>query len=172
VELGRELKRRRNEQKLTQDQLAEKIFVSKKTISNWETGKTTPDIDSLIRLAKLFNFSLDQLLLEGSDIVENIKKQEELKATRKLFSVAWITNVLFFFIFATQKYFGELSSFALTCLSIAVLANFILLLYFSKRVTLLGGNKSPIQQVFVKNKWLLLPFAFLILIMAVMMFVR
>ena len=39
------LKEKRAEYQLTQEQLAEKIFVSKKTISNWETQKTTPDID-------------------------------------------------------------------------------------------------------------------------------
>ena len=65
------------------------------TISNWETGKTTPDIDSLIRLADLFNLSLDNLLLEGSDIVENIKKIEAAKAAKKYFSCSWLTNMIF-----------------------------------------------------------------------------
>jgi len=68
------LKEKRSEYGLTQEQLSEKIFVSRKTISNWETDKTTPDIDSLIHLANLFNLSLDNLLLEGSNVVENIKK--------------------------------------------------------------------------------------------------
>ena len=63
------LKETWSEYELTQEQWAEKIFVSRKTISNWETVKTTPDIDSLIRLADFFNLSLDNLLLEGSDIV-------------------------------------------------------------------------------------------------------
>lgn len=40
------LKKKRRDHKLTQEQLAEKIFVSTKTISNWENNKTTPDIDS------------------------------------------------------------------------------------------------------------------------------
>ena len=62
----------------------------KKTISNWETGKTTPDLDSLIRLANLFDLSLDNLLLEGSSIVENIKHDMELKTLR----VIQICNIL------------------------------------------------------------------------------
>lgn len=76
------LKEKRKHYQLTQEQLAELIFVSTKTISNWETGKTMPDIDNLIRLAKLFNLSLDNLLLEGSDIVENINK--DIKKGRNL----------------------------------------------------------------------------------------
>ena len=93
--ISKMLKEKRNEYELTQEQLSEKIFVSRKTISNWETGKTTPDIDSLIRLADLFNLSLDNLLLEGSDIVENIKKIEAAKAAKKYFSCSWLTNMIF-----------------------------------------------------------------------------
>lgn len=80
--IGKTLKEKRTEYQLTQEELSEKIFVSRKTISNWETGKTTPDIDSLIRLANLFHLSLDNLLLEGSDIVENIKNDMELKTLK------------------------------------------------------------------------------------------
>lgn len=86
--ISKMLKEKRSEYELTQEQLSEKIFVSRKTISNWETGKTTPDIDSLIRLADLFNLSLDNLLLEGSDIVENIKKLKLQKLQRNIFHVA------------------------------------------------------------------------------------
>lgn len=90
MEIGKMLKEKRAEHELTQEELSEKIFVSKKTISNWETGKTTPDLDSLIRLANLFDLSLDNLLLEGSSIVENIKHDMELKTLR----VIQICNIL------------------------------------------------------------------------------
>lgn len=90
MEIGKMLKEKRAEHELTQEELSEKIFVSKKTISNLETGKTTPDLDSLIRLANLFDLSLDNLLLEGSSIVENIKHDMELKTLR----VIQICNIL------------------------------------------------------------------------------
>ncbi|MEG0619300.1 MAG: helix-turn-helix transcriptional regulator [Bacilli bacterium] len=79
MEIRKMLKDKRAEYQLTQEQLAEKIFVSKKTISNWETGRTSPDIDSLIRLANLFDLSLDNLLLEGSEVVEKINKDVKNK---------------------------------------------------------------------------------------------
>ena len=50
-----------------------------KTISNWETNKTTPDIDNVIRISQLFEISLNNLLLEGSNMVENIKKNIEYR---------------------------------------------------------------------------------------------
>ncbi|MDM7545323.1 helix-turn-helix transcriptional regulator, partial [Lactococcus lactis] len=44
--------------RVTNVELANQLLVSSKTISNWETGKTTPDIDNLIRIASLFQISL------------------------------------------------------------------------------------------------------------------
>ena len=79
MNLSQIIREKRNEEYLTQEQLAEKIFVSTKTISNWETGKTMPDIDSLIRLANFFELSLDNLLLEGSIIVKDIKKKADIR---------------------------------------------------------------------------------------------
>lgn len=109
------LKEKRSEYELTQEQLSEKIFVSRKTISNWETGKTTPDIDSLIRLADLFNLSLDNLLLEGSDIVENIKKIEAAKAAKKYFSCSWLTNMIFILIIGTQRIYESSPDSCVKC---------------------------------------------------------
>lgn len=94
--IGETLKEKRTENQLTQDQLAEKIFVSRKTISNWETGKTTPDIDSLVRLANLFELSLDNLLLEGSEVVENISNESKYKKLyKRLFILIMVLVILF-----------------------------------------------------------------------------
>ena len=48
MELGNQIKKMRNELSLSQDELAEKIFVSRQSISNWENDKTYPDIKSCI----------------------------------------------------------------------------------------------------------------------------
>ena len=52
----------RNKKKYTQDQAAEKLMISRQTISNWENGKTLPDIISVIRMSELYEVSLDELL--------------------------------------------------------------------------------------------------------------
>lgn len=93
MEISHMLKEKRAEYQLTQEMLAEKILVSKKTISNWETGKTMPDINSLIRLAKLFDLSLDKLLLEGSEVVKDMEKKEKAYNNQIIFIV--LMTVLF-----------------------------------------------------------------------------
>lgn len=53
MEISQRIKLERQTVKWTQEELADKIFVSKRTISNWETGRTVPDIESVLRLAKV-----------------------------------------------------------------------------------------------------------------------
>jgi transcriptional regulator with XRE-family HTH domain len=55
----------RKEQKLSQDDVAHAISVSKSQVSNWEQGKGNPSVENLIGLAKLFNVSTDYLLFDG-----------------------------------------------------------------------------------------------------------
>ncbi|EQC55502.1 hypothetical protein LLT5_01010 [Lactococcus cremoris subsp. cremoris TIFN5] len=82
--------------RVTNVELANQLLVSSKTISNWETGKTTPDIDNLIRIASLFQISLDNLLTEGSEVVENIKKKAEINNLKKYSYCTVITDLVFY----------------------------------------------------------------------------
>lgn len=72
MELGQQLKAHRKELGISQDELAEKIFVSRQSISNWENNKTYPDIHTLLLLAETFGVSLDELI-KGD--VEEMKKE-------------------------------------------------------------------------------------------------
>ena len=74
MELGSQIKKYRGELKLSQDALAEKIYVSRQTISNWETEKNYPDVNSLIRMSEVFGVSVD-VLLKGD--VEEMKRITE-----------------------------------------------------------------------------------------------
>lgn len=56
------IKNARTIKKLTQEQVAEDLNVSRQTISNWENGKSLPDIVSIIRMSELYDLSLDELL--------------------------------------------------------------------------------------------------------------
>lgn len=142
MEIGKMLKEKRAEHELTQEQLSEKIFVSKKTISNWETGKTTPDIDSLIRLANLFDLSLDNLLLEGSEVVENIKNNLELKTLQGVRTAnIGISICVVMIIFITN-----LSDVSYTFLILTVLiaaCNLIVAFYIDGRIKKLQPTKKP-----------------------------
>ncbi len=76
--IGEILRVRRKALGWTQAQLAEKVGIAVKTVSNWENGRTLPDIVSLIRLSHLYGLSLDKLLQEGSDLVEDLQTKERL----------------------------------------------------------------------------------------------
>lgn len=82
MELSAQIKKYRNNLDLSQEELAEKIYVTRQTISNWENNKNYPDIHSLLLLSSLFNISLDQLI--KGDI--NIMKEEINKADIQKFN--------------------------------------------------------------------------------------
>lgn len=83
MELSTQIKKYRTNMNLSQEELAEKIYVTRQTISNWETGKNYPDVHSLLLLSSLFHISLDQLIKGDLKIMkEEIKKEEIDKFNR------------------------------------------------------------------------------------------
>ncbi len=80
MNLGSQIKKYRNELSMSQDELAEKVFVSRQSISNWENDKTYPDIKSLLLLSEVFQVSLDQLVKGDLEIMKKeISTQEFVK---------------------------------------------------------------------------------------------
>ncbi|QQP70156.1 helix-turn-helix transcriptional regulator [Carnobacterium sp. CS13] len=67
------IKEKRKNLNLTQEEVAEKLFVSRQTISNWENGKTLPDIESLISISELYEISLDELIKGDKKMQRKIK---------------------------------------------------------------------------------------------------
>lgn len=82
MDIGLQIKKFREQQKISQEELALKLFVSRQTISNWETNKSCPDVKSLLALSNIFNVSLDNF------IKEDIKEMREIveKATIEKFN--------------------------------------------------------------------------------------
>lgn len=60
--LGQRLSRLRKEKNLTQEDIANKVNISSQAVSKWENDLSSPDIDTLVRLANIFDVSLDELL--------------------------------------------------------------------------------------------------------------
>ncbi|WP_259744362.1 helix-turn-helix domain-containing protein, partial [Lactococcus lactis] len=118
--------------RLTNVELANQLLVSSKIISNWETGKTTPDIDNLIRIASLFQISLDNLLTEGSEVVENIKKKAEINNLKKYSYCTVITDLVFLFIILSSHYGAELPISILIATYIGIGVNIAVMFYFFK----------------------------------------
>lgn len=79
MELNTQIKKYRSSLKLSQEELAEKVYVTRQTISNWENGKNYPDIHSLLLLSSLFNVSLDQLVKGDMETMKQIINEQEVK---------------------------------------------------------------------------------------------
>ena len=65
------IKKLREEKGMTQEELAEKLNVTRQAVSNWETGRTQPDIETLTRLAEVFDVSVERIIY-GSERKERI----------------------------------------------------------------------------------------------------
>lgn len=88
MELKEQLKAHRAAAGLSQEELAERIYVSRQTISNWETDRTYPDVQSLLLLSDVFGTSIDELVKgDVKAMEETIKK--EWKKMQTLCLVAW-----------------------------------------------------------------------------------
>ena len=85
MEIGKKLKDARMKSGFTQENVAEKINVSRQTISNWENEKSYPDIISVIALSDLYSTSLDDLLKGDREMMEHLEEcTNVVKSTQKL----------------------------------------------------------------------------------------
>lgn len=76
MELGKRITEIRKENNMTQEELAEKFHVTRQTISNWENGKSYPDVETLVHISNEFNVSLDMLMKGDKDMVSKITKEQ------------------------------------------------------------------------------------------------
>lgn len=73
LEIANKLQKLRKERCLSQEELAEKLGISRQAVSKWERAESSPDTDNLVALAKLYGISLDELLLTDNDNIEKKK---------------------------------------------------------------------------------------------------
>lgn len=98
MNLSGKMKKLRAENYLTQEQLAEKLQVSRSTISSWETGRSYPDLEMVIEICDCFNVSLDFLLREDEKMVRKlnfgIKQKKILIALVVLLAILLVNTVV------------------------------------------------------------------------------
>ena len=83
MQVGKQIQHYRKEKNLSQDELAEIIFVSRQSISNWERGATYPDIQNLLLLNKVFEVSLDKLVKGDLETMKQIIHDQEFMRYQK-----------------------------------------------------------------------------------------
>ncbi len=76
VAIGERIKESRKQKSLTQQELAEKLNVTRSAISNWEVGRNYPDLDLIIQISELFGITLDQLLKEDTTMLQKISTEQ------------------------------------------------------------------------------------------------
>ncbi|MBR7045192.1 MAG: helix-turn-helix transcriptional regulator [Lachnospiraceae bacterium] len=115
MEIGSKIRQSRKEAKITQEQAAEALGVSRQTISNWENEKSYPDIISVLKMSDLYNVSLDYLLKGESAMnsyVDYLDESTNVVKSRKKFSklililsylVIWAVAVIVFWCFTGEE---------------------------------------------------------------------
>ncbi|AUW97416.1 helix-turn-helix domain-containing protein [Streptococcus pluranimalium] len=105
MKIGQHIYQLRTTQNLTQEELASKVYVTRQTVSNWERGYSYPDLQSITKLAHLFDLTVEQLLKDDLSQIERTLKMR------------------------TQDYFNTLAS-ELTLAILWFIATTIALFYF------------------------------------------
>lgn len=101
MEVGNKLKKARIDSGLTQEKVAEKLQVSRQTISNWENEKCYPDIVSVIKLSDIYDISLDELLKGDLNMMKHLEESTNVVNSNKKLLMAIGANgfLLILFVF-------------------------------------------------------------------------
>ena len=127
------IKTKRKELGLTQEELAQKLFVTEKAISRWETGRGTPDISLLIPLAKILKINVSELLNGENDIEEVIKYNEINKKTKfnfqfKIIILFYVLSILTFLIYLRFEYDPNIELNYFIRLSLIIIASIFIII--------------------------------------------
>lgn len=112
MELARQLKLKREERGLSQDEVAKAIFVSRQTVSNWENDKTYPDVQSLLLLSQLFGVSIDELIKGDAVAMQQAIKEDSRKMRLLAYGMVGFSALAFLFMLGFSIAWPEPSGFA------------------------------------------------------------
>ena len=107
MELNEKIKNARTNAGLTQEEVAEKIKVTRQTLSNWETGKFLPDIASIINLSEIYKVSLDELLKGDHKYKSKMKKANKVaKTNEKVITATGVILLIVLALYSISKFTG------------------------------------------------------------------
>ncbi len=93
MNLSKQIKKYRDREGFSQEDLAEKIYVSRQTISNWENERSYPDIHNLLLLSVLFDVSLDDLVKGDMEMMKNNLQQVKFNKLGQIMAIFLILAV-------------------------------------------------------------------------------
>ncbi len=118
MEFSEKLQKLRKEHHLTQEQLAERLFVSRTAISKWESDRGYPSIDSLKAISKYFSVSIDELL-SGDELIEVCENESKTKILHMKSVVFAVLDIMIFLMLFLPLYKEEAEG---TFLSVTIFA--------------------------------------------------
>lgn len=97
MELGKQIKMHRQEAELSKEELANRVYVSRQTILNWENDKSYPDVNSLVLLSEIFQISLDKLIKGDIGVMKEVIQKEEIEKMKRygrIYTIMLIVTVV------------------------------------------------------------------------------
>ncbi len=99
MEFSQQIREIRNKNRLTQEEMAQKLHVTRQAVSNWENGKNLPDLGMLVEIARTFHVSLDWLILGGDDKMNDMTEKliedgSEGRRAKRMMVAAWAGAIL------------------------------------------------------------------------------
>ena len=135
MEIGKKLKNARIEAGLTQEKAAEKIDVSRQTISNWENEKSYPDIISVIALSDLYSVSLHDLLKGDQKMAEHLEESTNVvKSNKKLTGAILLNIILMILLIALNMLLPEGTYYLVIVFCVVIMSSSVLLYQIIKRI--------------------------------------
>ena len=135
MEIGKKLKDARIKSGLTQEIIAEKINVSRQTISNWENEKSYPDIVSVIELSNLYSISLDDLLKGDEKMMEHLEESTNIvKSNKKLIGAIILSVIIVMLLITLNMFLPDNIYYLVIVFCLAIVSASILIYQIIKRI--------------------------------------
>lgn len=155
MEFNEKLQKLRTKENLTQEELAEKLYVSRAAISKWESGRGYPSIDSLKAIAKYFHVTIDELI--GTEEIVDLAEQDIRDSNKKYTSLicgildCLVLLLLFLPVFGngSKEEVESVTLFTMTGISLWLKVIFIVV----TSITILNGFCTVVISNFDKPEW-------------------
>ena len=157
MEISKRIKDARLQKNINQETLAEQFGVTRQTISSWENGKSYPDIVSVIKMSDIFNISLDKMLKEDKNLVNNMQERMDTVKSNKSIVFTILFAIIFFGGIYLIQMFVDIPKIDNLFLNIGVLIIFIVgvltylfsNIYVGKFLNQKTSNKSILKTIIV-----------------------
>ena len=135
MELAGQIKKHRQALGISQEALAEKIYVSRQTISNWENEKSYPDIISVIELSSLYSISLDDLLKGDERMMEHLEESTNVvKSNQKLIGAIILNIITVILLITLSMFLPDKIYYLIMVFCLAIVSSAVLLYQIIRRI--------------------------------------